>query len=114
MKGIEIEIDNAVKTGQIEAENFTLSVTLTLRKYNGEEQISLNFSGYNRDKDQQITWVSEPLFPVGKEIKIRVVKKQETVSEPVKVFKYDETINDEMLLKSYRNLEELLKKKGLV
>jgi len=116
MKGIKLEIDKSIITGIIDSSNYSLSVSLTIRHFKDEEQISLIFSGYNKDEDKQLTYFADHFFgdKINKEIKIKLIENEENISQPIKEVKYDESSNNEMLLRSYRKLEEQLKIKGLI
>ncbi|MHA7131508.1 hypothetical protein [Algoriphagus namhaensis] len=116
MKGINLKIDKSTITGMIDSNNYSLSVSLTIRHFEDEEQISLIFSGYNKDEDKQLTYFADHFFgdKIDKEIKIKLIENDENSSLPIKELKYDQSSNNEMLLRSYRRLQAQLKEKGLI
>lgn len=116
MKGINLEIDQSIITGIIDSNNYSLSLSLTIRHSNDEEQVSLVFSGYDKDKDKQLEFFADHYFgkQINQEIKIKLIDGAENISAPIKEIPYDESFNNEKLLKSYRKLEETLKSKGLI
>ncbi|WP_026955319.1 hypothetical protein [Algoriphagus vanfongensis] len=116
MKGINLEIDQSIITGIIDSNNYSLSLSLMIRHSKDEEQVSLVFSGYDKDEDKQLEYYVDRYFgeKVNKEIKIKLVENEGKASIPVKEVQFDESFNNEMLLRSYRKLEEQLKTKGLI
>lgn len=110
MVGFRIKIKN--KTVDASIKRGVLTIVLTNHRVNDKDNIVLEFSGFDVEKNEHITWVEESLN-LGDNFNIEI-KDIELNSSSLDIRSNDEIGSDENKLKTYKKLRKELKDKGLI
>ena len=111
MVGFEISLNGEYVTAAIE--RGVLTVILTHRNRQGEDEISLNVAGLDLDAGTDTTWLKEERIQEDDEIVIKI-KKVEQATTPENKMDLDKELLQRDRVASYYELRSALEKEGLI
>ena len=112
MKGIKITSSDINESFQIDSGNYSMTFMLSLKHFQGQEQLSIHLSGFDKDKNEDVKWFDQLIEP-NRKIILEVIDGKEVIS-PKEIEKREESFIDKQKLETYLFLQRELKEKGLI